>query len=110
MDFLGGGLEIFGVYARVLGMVINGFWRKMWRKMFDKLHQSWCVVWFSIGVVAGVVFGLVFRINFLVEWWFFMLVGILFVISIMLRMYYLVSCFNMSAKLRIFSEYPMIFS
>ncbi|MBR3144122.1 YebC/PmpR family DNA-binding transcriptional regulator [Candidatus Saccharibacteria bacterium] len=74
-------MEIFGVYARVLGMVINGFWRKMWRKMFDKLHQSWCVVWFSIGVVAGVVFGLVFRINFLVEWWFFMLVGILFVIS-----------------------------
>lgn len=62
-------------------MIFNSFWHRAWRKMFDKLHQSWCVVWFSIGVVAGVVFGLVFRINFLAEWWFFMLIGILFVIS-----------------------------
>jgi ComEC/Rec2-related protein len=47
------------------------------------IHQSWCVVWLSVGIIGGVILGLVLRINFLASAWFLVVVGILFVISML---------------------------
>ncbi len=53
------------------------------RWLRTSLHQSWMVVAGAVGVVAGVVLGVVLRVNYFASWWFVVLAGILFLVSLL---------------------------
>ena len=57
--------------------------KRLWNSLWKTIHQSWCVVWLCIGIIGGAVLGLVFNFNYLNSPWFLMIVGILFVFSLL---------------------------
>ena len=57
--------------------------KRLWNSLWKTIHQSWCVVWLCIGIIGGVVLGLIFNFNYLNSFWFLMIVGILFVFSLL---------------------------